>query len=40
MGIRGFSDIKDIAADPRFQKIMATIAFPDSQVELAHATAK
>jgi TolB-like protein/DNA-binding winged helix-turn-helix (wHTH) protein/Tfp pilus assembly protein PilF len=37
MGIRGFADMEGVAKDPRFQKILAAIAFPNAPGQLASA---
>jgi TolB-like protein/DNA-binding winged helix-turn-helix (wHTH) protein/Flp pilus assembly protein TadD len=38
MGVRGLEDTEDVAKDPRFQKILTAIAFPDANIQTASAT--
>jgi TolB-like protein/DNA-binding winged helix-turn-helix (wHTH) protein/Tfp pilus assembly protein PilF len=40
MSVRAFSETKPVAADPRFQKVLASINFPDANTQLASVATK
>lgn len=40
MSLRAFGEVKEIGGDPRYQKILAAVAFPDAAPQLASVTPK
>jgi hypothetical protein len=37
MSVRAFAETKPVAADPRFQRVLVSINFPDANTQLASA---